>query len=425
MAAEPMTIDYQMFNRLCRAHAELQDDFTAMLRCLENTSTLSKASLHREKFSAMLKRHPLADGGPPPTLADVLEPQLLGREVLRSCGGLELLALKEACSATCQCATAMQTGRLYAFGGSIDLSHGAPMNTVECFDLCTGKWESMPSMKIGRLGSVAGVIGGHVYVCGGVGELARMVEKFNLRLQKWEWCAPFPRLSVQRAYAAAAVVSGRLYICGGEDMDAVIVHSSVECFDPQLANGKGGTEVLPAQMLAPRRDSAAVVLPGMSYVAVCGGMPCATSVSVDGVRPHATCEMLGVIHTGSSWQEVAPMTRTRTNHSAVCVRGSIYVCGGFSVGPDPDSTVERFDLEQGCWNAMPPMLSVRGSHGAAALADRLYVVGGAGSDGQGLPALKSAECCGLDGGKWEWIPQMLQARTFFPMVAVKPGGCFK
>jgi len=348
----------------------------------------------------------------------------VSRAVLRCCGGSELLALKEASSAARRHAEAVQGGKLYVFGGNGSRRDDL-LKAVECFDLNKGEWEVMPAMKVRRIGNVAGAIGGHIYVCGGLGEFGKIVEKFNFRQREWENCTPPARLSVHRAHAAAAVVGGRLYICGGEDSDAGIVHSSVECFDPRMAYGKGGCQVLPAQMLAARRLHAVTACPVLGQsdllLLVSGGESIVTSPDSDwlkqGEHVLSTSEAFDVSRVNSTWFERAQMTLPRCCHSSVSLGWSIYVCGGTHGDGSPTPMVERYDRVASCWTKMPPTLTARFASRATVLADRLYVVGGM----KHYAGAVSAESFDPAEGTWKWTPSMLQGRHSFAIVAVKWG----
>jgi len=149
-------------------------------------------------------------------------------------------------------ATAADARFIYACGGCRERKFGAATFSAERFDVATEKWESLPPMLQERYGAIAAMSGtGRVFVCGGAQAPAyvtlQTVEAFNPATQKWEVQRP---MECARVFALYAVIGGHLYMCGGVDGGKVLNSAERLC----LRTGKW--ETLPP-MLEPRFTAAA------------------------------------------------------------------------------------------------------------------------------------------------------------------------
>eukprot|EP00808_Paulinella_micropora_P006964 g61873.t1 len=197
--------------------------------------------------------------------------------------------------------------------------------SVERFNIKTGSWSVGVPLKAAWKGCVAGaidgkmyvaggddrmemscprayaagaVLGGSLYVLGGVGnegEIWRTAERYNPATDTWE---PLPPMKHKRAGGAAAVLDGLLYVLGGY-CDATL--SSVERFDPRLNRW----EDVPA-MNSARAGLVAVEMKGSIY-AIGGG--CGRNVST-----LSSVERFDV--STSRWEFVSPMSTPRAYPSA-------------------------------------------------------------------------------------------------------------
>mmetsp|Transcript_78942 Transcript_78942/g.143867 ORF Transcript_78942/g.143867 Transcript_78942/m.143867 type:complete len:438 (-) Transcript_78942:89-1402(-) len=107
------------------------------------------------------------------------------------------------------------------------------MNSAERFDFRSGQWEMLPPMLRARSFAAAGVVGGHLYVCGGQDEdwnVLSSVERFDPITMQWE---ELPPLRIARCEAAAGSLRGRPCVCAGLDCDGELV-PSVEVFLEEL-----------------------------------------------------------------------------------------------------------------------------------------------------------------------------------------------
>jgi len=136
------------------------------------------------------------------------------------------------------------------------------MSSMESFDPSTGRWTEEPPMRARRRGATAGVLGGKIYVCGGMDQDGhrRDTERYDPETQEWTEVAA---MSVRRTHAAGAVLDGRLVVCGGYDerdaegghVDHDICHDSMEAYDPVM-----DTWTLLPPMKAPRGGHVAVAV---------------------------------------------------------------------------------------------------------------------------------------------------------------------
>jgi hypothetical protein len=135
--------------------------------------------------------------------------------------------------------------RIFVIGGQAvgGADAGHPVDTVQVVDPATNS-----DVVVGRLphslaGAVAAVVGGHLYVAGGVipasgasttatGE----VMAFEPGTHRWVGAGTLP---VPVAYSAAQVVGDRAWLVGGEDGSGTPL-SSVEMFTPNFAFGTAG-----------------------------------------------------------------------------------------------------------------------------------------------------------------------------------------
>lgn len=105
--------------------------------------------------------------------------------------------------------------------------------TTSCawrFDCESGNWEPAKPLLYGRAEAAVGVLGSHIYVCGGMdqSEVLPTCERYDPAADSWE---ALPPLLCPRAWAAAGVVGGVLHVCGGFGKDWNPV-GTAECFNP-------------------------------------------------------------------------------------------------------------------------------------------------------------------------------------------------
>jgi glucose/arabinose dehydrogenase len=162
-------------------------------------------------------------------------------------------------------AVVAHNGKLYAFGGSTAPFAGAVAN-ASVYDPGTNVWTALPPMATARAGAAAQVLGGKIYVVGGMagnGASLPTVEVFDLAAGTW---SAGPSMAVRRDNPGAAALNGKLYVFGGRtrNADASVVNdtlSSAEMLDPAE-----GAWVARAQMPTGRRTMVVGTLNGKAQV---------------------------------------------------------------------------------------------------------------------------------------------------------------
>ena len=87
--------------------------------------------------------------------------------------------------------------KIYVFGGWSE--KGGTSNAVECFDIKTNTWQDLSPMALKRCGGASVVVDDIVYIFGGFnGEYIGVVESFDTKSKAWTTLAsmPTPRLGV-------------------------------------------------------------------------------------------------------------------------------------------------------------------------------------------------------------------------------------
>lgn len=127
-------------------------------------------------------------------------------------------------------------GLLYVFGGSTAPFSGAVSNAA-VFDPIAGNWSALPSMPTARGGASAEVLGGKIYVLGGMddtGASLDTVEIFDPLTGTW---SNGPELQTRRDNLGTAIANGQLFAFGGRtrNADGSVVNdtlNSLEIYDP-------------------------------------------------------------------------------------------------------------------------------------------------------------------------------------------------
>lgn len=238
----------------------------------------------------------------------------------------------------CGAASAVLNGEIYVCGGAATPGEGDDvlLAAAERFRPGSPRWEALPDMTMPRDGAAAGVLDGHLFVCGGrTGETLELSsgERFDPASERWQGWGHVPLMSEQRVCLTSAVLGGALYVLGGRRAGQV-----------------------------PRSSAAAVALKGRLFVA--GGWGSLLSVqSVESFSPEQ-----------GTWEAMALMQLHRARLAAVALGGSMYVFGGY--GPETFPGVgrtgillegEKYDPEVNSWVPVPSAPTAREFHTAVRL----------------------------------------------------------
>ena len=271
-------------------------------------------------------------------------------------------------------------------------------------------WTSAAPMPIAVVGSVAGVLGGQIYVVGGGsnGNVVADTQIYNPTTDTWRIGAPLP---APLGDAAVAVVNGILYVIGGADNSSgTAVLNTVWAYNPRT--GKWSSK---ATMPTARTVPVAVVENGIIYVM--GGW--------DGNFSD------GGLDTVESYN---PATDTWTEESPLLVgkmapSGGLFGTGttGYTIGvPDgaeqccPSGFTgdnEAYKASANAWRSLKSDPTARGFACFGSVGQKLYIAGG--NDTQG-PALNVTESFSLSGNAWQTLAPIPQP-TIAPASAVYGG----
>jgi len=376
------------------ALAELREENAALLDCLVAAGVLSfdtfRARLHRRRFAADLRAHPLSCC---PTLIDMLAPAALALSTASFAGLPASRSLEATCSDVLGSIRVLASAvrkacmKVYVCGGN---DGGEFLTSMERFDPSTGHWEELPPMPEQRHGAFGAAVGGRLYVCGGMAhaETLSSVECFDPLTGTW---AVAPPMLTARVGASTAAVGGLLYVCGGSS-DGGYALNLVERFDPEAMTW----EALPPMRIEARYWAAVATL--ARHLFLFGGY-CQGALSSTGCYDPSD----------GRWEALPSMSQPRSGAVAAAASGRLYVCGG--EGPDEIflSVVELYDPVAGAWLSAPAMSWPRSAAVAVSFAGRVYVCGGEEVlDGY---ALSSAECFDSREGTWQALAPMHQPRA--------------
>lgn len=419
-----MSVDSESFQRLRLEHLALRHEHDV----LRNEVDMLLQSLKEHGIvHGPSSRHTRPPRAMPRAFADVLAPEtILGTlGFIRGAGrGRALSNLRQA-SKACRDRADDAPSEVYVFGGE-DADPGTGMNSAERFDPCTGEWTPLPPMKLKRNGSIAAMLGGRIFVCGGYSALHRVVEEYIPSQQRWDATPPVRKLNASRFMAASATLDGRLYIMGGEDVDTGTVLDTVECLDPRRKKGDSDCEVLPYKLVVPRRYHAAASFADKDkkILAVHGGSCRCIAESKVKVQGHiqSSFETLDLSKKKSSGWKLGASFWPLMGHSCFVVRKSLFLCGGHYGNDVPVDTMFKLDLDTNTCALCVPMLRTRMHHAAVRTGGRLLVLGGnRGSKTKPRPSYADMDMFSPEQGTWESMPDMLQPRQCFAVAAGRLG----
>jgi large repetitive protein len=208
-------------------------------------------------------------------------------------------------------------GRLYAFGGSTAPFSGAVSNAA-VYDPATNSWTPLAPMPTARGGAFARVIGGKIYVGGGMdanGASLATVDVYDVATGAWSSVAP---MSTRRDNPGAGVANGKLYVFGGRTRNADGTTengtlNTVEVFDPALNDWDPK-----APMITGRRTFMVGQIGGRFQVM--GGEPTPSGGAFVQNEEYDPAT--------DSWRSLRNMKTGRHGGAAGTINGVVYVIGG-------------------------------------------------------------------------------------------------
>lgn len=232
-----------------------------------------------------------------------------------------------------------------------------------------GSWATKAPAPTARVGSVAGVIGGKLYVAGGccISDVSPnpglpALEVYDPEADSWTTKAPMP-MAVWGGYAVG-VIDDKLYVAGGVAV-IPLLPPTTQVYDPAT-----DTWAMKAPMPEPAFAVASGVIGGKLYV-----------VGSTGFTPYGTLRVYDPV--ANTWAIKASLPGAAAHMSAGVVDGKLYVAGGVlgTSCPTPDCTILRslrvYDPASDTWDTMlAPMPTPRFDFTFSVLNGRLHAIGG-------------------------------------------------
>ncbi|MDZ7265511.1 MAG: hypothetical protein ONB16_13070 [candidate division KSB1 bacterium] len=272
--------------------------------------------------------------------------------------------------------------RVWNIGGKSQL--GASLNSVDCYDLKTGQWDSsIPPLIHARFNAAAVVYRDTIFVLGGHNErqILNSVEFFDPVSQNWKEFTPLRRV---REGLNAIVFEGKMYAIGGLSLSGLFPApiDNIEYWDEQDQEWE---EEASWHLITPRFLMQSLVVGRYVY-------------TLGGLRFDKDLDVVERFATSIGGEPRRSLPSPRFYFSAVTVQNIIYILGGIRF-LDTTSTqrfftdsIELYEPEQDKWAQfnlrLPAPLA---GFTSAVYKDKLYVFGGMDSN---LKVLKAASQLG-------------------------------
>lgn len=205
---------------------------------------------------------------------------------------------------------------VFVLGGQSS-KFGGVTDAFERYDALADRWHTLPPLPTPRTGLGAARVGSKIFAIGGqscvspfCGRTLDTVEFFDLTTGRWSEAAPLPE---PRAYVSTAVVAGKIYVIGGLRGPRMEAYDSILAYNPRTDEWTKETE------LSTGRFAAAAGVCGDTVI-VTGGL----SESFSLLRRDA---WLYNTITGA-WSQVAAPKFGRAGVAAVNAGGRLFAIGG-------------------------------------------------------------------------------------------------
>jgi len=265
--------------------------------------------------------------------------------------------------------TAVLGGDVYLAGGVVGLNRIDEDNGIveeirnfTRFDPRTGRYAEMAPMP--EPGNHVGTIAhrGQVYVLGGFAAYLqkRAKDRFSVWDPKTNRWSQLPRMPTPRGAMAVGVIDGLLIVAGGANGAGRAI-PTVEAYHFETRTWRRL-----ADMPTAREHTAAGVVDGQLYV-VGGRSP--------GNDAHATAERYDPGR--DRWERLPPMPVGSGGLDAVVHDGTLVAMGGGDdAGGTVTAAVQQFDPATNRWRRLADMRTPRHGAPAALVGDRVYTFGG-------------------------------------------------
>jgi N-acetylneuraminic acid mutarotase len=209
-------------------------------------------------------------------------------------------------------AAATHGGNVYAVGGRF----GGPLSDLDRYTPATDSWVSLADMPTPRRGLATAVVGNALYAIGGSdgtapcsGAPLATVERYDIDTDTWSTRAPLP---TPRSDLAAVAHGGKIYVFGGCQGTFAAINN-VDVYNPVTDTWS----TAPADMPTPRSSMYGAAAKG-NRIYVIGGQDAGVQLT--------TNEFYTV--SADSWSVDAPMPSPRAEMGVVSHGGRIYTVGG-------------------------------------------------------------------------------------------------
>jgi len=258
-------------------------------------------------------------------------------------------------------------GKLYVAGGATAGDFPFVVPTLEVYDPEAGTWTEGPPMLLGRISAFGAALDGKLYVIGGYARnryAPRSVEQYDPGTETWTERAQIPESIPIAGHCVAEAAGAMLYvIC----RDAIFAYEPISDQWTKIRSqwNDTGTSFDP---FPTRVQFAAGEFQGKLYLA--GGRN--VGPTADAVGELDVYDTLA-----DAWTPLSPMPTPRFFATAGVLDGKLLVAGGLN---DPDGvalgTLEEYDALTDTWATRPDMPTPRARAASGVVDGKLFVVGG-------------------------------------------------
>ncbi|KAH0816111.1 hypothetical protein MTP99_017171 [Tenebrio molitor] len=227
--------------------------------------------------------------------------------------------------------------------------------------------------------------------------------KYSPRYDKWSTMSP---MKIERCRFSLNVLGNMLYAVGGASEVDEYGTSTCECYDPVLDMWYM-IKPLPAYITQHAGASYEYNLDLKLFIS--GGM------DRDSIQSSMYCYTVNE----DKWHPCAPMLRARADHVMLSIGDYLYVCGGWTEGPDSRSrvlvdTIDVYDIKTDRWDVVTTVPTPRYHAGIVCVDHKIYFIGGFYSDDMFDKSTAAIEFYDIDTDSWtteEKYPQDIWEHT--------------
>jgi N-acetylneuraminic acid mutarotase len=235
---------------------------------------------------------------------------------------------------------------------------------ADAYSTTKDTWRRIPDLPVSLDHTMAAGYRGKLYVAGGYGSDRSIVDRLFV-YSRGSWTS-LGRMPESRAAGGSVIVGGKLYIVGGVTSagGGRALSELVLVYD--IARRRWSELLGPT----PREHLAVTSLGGRIYVI--GGRKAGADTNL---------ALVEVLTPGRrKWQRLPRLPSSRGGTGAAGIAGSIVSVGG-ETSTRTIGTVYRYDVKRRRWSRLPNLPTPRHGLGVVAVGGRVYVIGGGTSPG--------------------------------------------